>query len=175
MRIESDSVIKYPIDLTYRTYRDRLSEFVRYLPNVRSIRVQERVEEGDEVRLVNVWVGGGEIPKAIRHLLSEDMLSWHDYATWRESDRTCEWNIRTHAFEEAVRCSGTNRFIEIDGGRTRLEIRGDLSIDLKKVAGVPSFLAGSLGRTVEQFLVKQITTNLTSVSEVLSTYLAERA
>jgi len=174
MRIESDSVIKYPLELTYRTYRDDLPEFVVHLPNVRSIRVESREEADGEVRLVNVWDGGGDIPAAIRHVLSEDMLSWTDYATWCDADRTCEWTIKTHAFEEAVRCSGTNRFIEIDDTRTRLEIRGDLSIDLKKVKGVPSFLAGSLGRTVEQFLVKQITTNLTSVSAGLSTYLAER-
>lgn len=175
MRIESDSVIKFPLELTYRTYRDQLPECVRYLPNVRSIRVEERHEEDGVIRLVNVWEGGGDIPKPIRPLVSEDMLSWHDYATWRESDWMCEWDIKTHAFAEAVRCSGTNRFIEIDEGRTRLEIRGDLSIDLKKVKGVPSFMAGSLGRTVEQFLVKQITMNLTSVSEGLSTYLRERA
>lgn len=171
MRIESDSVIKFPRELTYRTYRDELPELVKHLPNVRSIEVKERQDEGDTVRFVNVWEGGGEIPRAIRGVLSEDMLSWHDYATWKEAEWLCEWHIETHSFREAVKCSGVNRFIEIDGERTRLEIRGDLSIDLKKVKGVPSFLAGSLGRTVEQFMVKQITTNLTSVSQGLSSYL----
>ncbi len=173
MRIESDSVIQFPLDVTYRTYRDELADCVPYLPNVRSIRVESREEDDGEVRLVNVWEGGGDIPNAVRHVIREDMLCWHDFATWKEPERVCEWKIRTHAFEEAVRCSGVNRFIEIGDGRTRLEIRGDLSIDLKKVRGVPSFLAGSLGRTVEQFLVKQITTNLTSVSAGLSTYLSE--
>ena len=174
MRIESDSVIKYPLELTYRTYRDELPEFVDYLPNVRAIRVESRDETEGVVALVNVWEGGGDIPAAVRTLLREDMLTWTDYATWKEAEHLCEWNIKTHAFEEAVRCSGTNRFIAIDEGRTRMELRGDLSIDLKKVRGVPSFLAGSLGRTVEQFLVKQITTNLTSVSAGLSSYLAEK-
>lgn len=175
MRIESDSVIKFPLPVTFRTYRDELPAFVDHLPNVRSIRIESREESEGVVRLVNTWEGGGDIPGAIRHVLSEDMLSWTDYATWKEQERVCEWKIRTHAFEEAVSCSGVNRFIEIDGDRTRLEIRGDLSIDLKKVRGVPSFLAGSLGRTVEQFLVKQITSNLTSVSAGLSAYLSERA
>lgn len=174
MRIESDSVIKFPLELTFRTYRDELPDFVDYLPNVRSIRVDSREEEGDVVKLVNVWEGGGEIPKAIRGLLRENMLAWHDYATWDESKWRCDWHIKTHSFEEAVRCSGTNKFVAIDDERTRLEIRGDLSIDLKKVRGVPSFLAGSLGKTVEQFMVKQITTNLTSVSEGLSAYLERR-
>jgi hypothetical protein len=174
MRIESDSVIKYPLEVTFRTYRDELPQFVDHLPNVRAIRVESRDETEGVVTLVNVWEGGGDIPAAVRNLLHEDMLTWNDYATWKEAEHLCEWNIQTHAFEEAVHCSGTNKFIPIDEGRTRVELRGDLAIDLKRVRGVPSFLAGSLGRTVEQFLVKQITTNLTSVSAGLSAYLAER-
>lgn len=171
MRIESDSVIKYPLETTFRTYRDELPQFAPYLPNVRSIRVDSREEQDGIVRLVNVWEGGGDIPKAVRGLLRENMLAWHDYATWDETEMRCDWHIKTHSFEEAVRCSGTNRFVPIDDVRTRLEIRGDLNIDLKKVRGVPSFLAGSLGGTVEQFMVKQITTNLTSVAEGLTAYL----
>ena len=174
MRIESDSVIKFPLELTFRTYRDELAEFADYLPNVRSIRVDSREELDGVVKLVNIWEGGGDIPKAIRGILRQDMLAWTDYATWDETKHRCDWHIVTHSFEEAVRCSGTNKFVAIDEGRTRLEIRGDLSIDLKKVRGVPSFLAGSLGRTVEQFMVKQITTNLTSVSEGLSAYLESK-
>jgi len=174
MRIESDTVIKFPRDQVCRVYRDERADLVDHLPNVRGIRVTDRDERDDVVELVNEWEGGGEIPKTIRHLLSEDMLTWTDYATWDEAKHECRWNIETHSFREAVKCSGTNRFIDIDQERTRLEIRGDLSIDLKKVRGVPSFLAGSLGKTVEQFLVKQITTNLTSVSEGLSRYMEEK-
>jgi len=175
MRIESDAVIKFPRALTYRTYRDDMPKFVPYLPNVRDIAVRERSEEDGVVRLVNIWQGGGEIPVAIRPLLRDSMLSWTDYATWDPDAWTCAWRIETHSFTEAVRCSGTNRFIEIDASRTRLEIRGELSIQLRKVRGVPAFLAGPLGRTVEQFMVKQITTNLTTVSQGLSKYLEEHA
>jgi hypothetical protein len=46
---------------------------------------------------------------------------------------------------------------------------------VKKVRGVPSFLAGSIGKTVENFLVKQITANLTSVSDALTRYLREKS
>jgi hypothetical protein len=136
--------------------------------------VTSRAEEGPIVRLVNIWSGGGDIPAAVRSILSPDMLKWTDYATW-DSDRwTCEWTIESHSFKEAVRCSGTNRFIEIDPDRTRLEIRGELQIDMKKVKVVPGFLASTLGRTVEQFMVKQITTNLTTVSGALAKHLERR-
>jgi hypothetical protein len=107
-------------------------------------------------------------------LLGNESLSWDDFATWRQDLWIVEWNIRTSVFTEAVTCAGKNTFIEIAPDKTRLEIHGDISIDVKKVRGVPSFLAGSIGKTVENFLVKQITANLTSVSDALSRYLREK-
>jgi hypothetical protein len=80
----------------------------------------------------------------------------------------------THAFTEAVSCKGTTRFVALDGDETRVEIRGSLEIDLSHVRGVPGFLAGSLGRTVEKFIVGHITPNLTRVSGALKSFLEER-
>ncbi|MFW5920599.1 MAG: SRPBCC family protein [Polyangiales bacterium] len=174
MKIEADSVVPFPISETFRAYRDHLPELVDHLPNVKSVEVESREESGAVVKLVNVWHGGGEVPVAVRKFVGEDMLSWHDYATWNEDERTCEWNIRTHAFTDAVRCHGTNRFVEIDEGRTRVEIQGELDIDVKRVKGVPSVLAGSIGSKVEKFLVNQITANLTDVSDGLTRYLQSR-
>ena len=81
--------------------------------------------------------------------------------------------IEPHAFRDAVRCRGKNTFVDLGGGRTRLEISGELSIGLERVPGVPSFLAGSLARTAESFLVRQIAANLASVSDALAAYLRE--
>lgn len=175
MKIETDAVVPFPRPAVFRAYRDDLVRLVEYLPNVKSIEVESRSEEADRVELVNVWHAGGDIPASIRRFISESMLSWHDYATWRESEWTCHWRIETHSFRDAVDCSGTNRFVDLDGTRTRLEIKGDLHIDLKKVRGVPSLVAGSIGRTVEQFLVKQITANLGDVSDGLSRFLGDGA
>ena len=174
MRIESDSVIPFPRLRVYQAYRDELPVLVEFLPNVRSIEVRSRQDDGPRVELVNVWHGGGDIPAAVRTVLSESMLSWTDYASWDQDAWTCKWRIETHSFKEAVACSGENSFIELGGDRTRLEIRGQIAIDMKHVKAVPSFLAGSLGRTVEQFLVKQITGNMTSVSDGITRYLRAR-
>jgi hypothetical protein len=175
MKIETDAILSHPRDVVFRAYRDELPDLVKHLPNVTSIQVEDRREDGGRIALVNVWQAGGDIPAPVRKLLGTSILSWHDYATWDEASFTCDWNIETHSFREAVRCSGRNHFVELDGGRTRLDIKGELHIDLKKVRGVPSMLAGSLGRTVEQFLVKQITANLTDVSEGLGRYLDQRS
>lgn len=171
MRIEADSIVPFARPRTFAAYRDEMPQFVRYLPNIQGIDVEERSDSGDVVRLRNIWHGGGEMPAALRAVTKGEMFSWTDYATWIASDWLCEWRIETHALSEAVRCDGTTRFVDLGGNRTRLEIRAELSIDLARMRAVPAFLAGTLGRKVEQFLVRQITPNLTGVADALTKHL----
>lgn len=173
MQLSADARIPFARPLVFATYRDKLVELVPFLPNVRAIEVKERKDDAAVTSLVNVWHGGGEIPAAARAFLSEAMLSWTDRATWNESDFTTKWTIETHAFTEAVRCTGTNRYFD-DGASTRLEIRGELSIDGAKLRGVPRLLAGSVSRAVEDFLVKKIGPNLLQVSDGVTKYLQEQ-
>ena len=62
MQIEADAVIRFPRPRVFTAYRDKLVDLVPFLPNVRGIKIQERAEEGDALRMFNVWHGGGEIP-----------------------------------------------------------------------------------------------------------------
>ena len=174
MRIEADAVIPFERELVFRTYRDEMPRFVEYFPNVRSIVVREREDTDGVIRLLNEWSGGGEIPDAVRSFVPDDLLTWDDHATWDPEAWECRWQIETHAFREAVSCSGRSRFIELDGGRTRMEMIGEIGIDLKRVKHVPDLIAGSVGRKVEQFLVRGITTNLTAVSDALTRYLQDQ-
>ena len=171
MKFEADVRVPYPRPRVFRAYRDELPEMLDYLPNVKSIEQRDRKESGHTVELFNVWHGGGEIPAAIRKVVGEEMLTWDDYATWNEETHTCDFKIRTHAFTEAVTCSGQNRFQEVDANTTRIEIRGDIQIDASKVKGIPRMFAGSIGKTIEQFLVKRISANLEETARGLSSYL----
>ncbi len=172
MELSADCTIPFPLPVVFQAYRDDLAKLVDFLPNIRGIDVKSREESGGTIRFVNEWRGGGDIPSAARVVLSESMLSWTDYATWNESDHTCEWRIETRSFTEAVRCSGKNRFVAVEGG-TRLEIRGKIEIDTSKIKGVPRLLSSRVGQTVEDFLVKKITPNLLSVSDGLQRYLEQ--
>lgn len=171
MRIEADSIVPFPRARVFAAYRDDMRDFVKLLPNIRSIDVKERTEDGGIIKIFNVWNGGGDIPVAVRAVMGDKALSWDDHAVWREPDWLVEWNIKPHVLTEAVKCTGKTTFIDLGGTRTRMEIRGDIGIDLKKVRGVPSFMAGSVGRAVEQFLVRAITPNLTGTADALTKYL----
>ena len=174
MELRADTVIPFPRDVVFAAYRDDITKVLAYLPNVRSIDVKSRKEEGPVTELVNVWHGGGEIPAAARAVLSESMLSWTDYASWDKEKLRCDWRIETHAFTEAVTCRGFNLFVEPSPGKTMLEIRGTLEIDAKKIRGVPGFLAGKVGRTIEDFLGGKIQPNLVETAKGLTKYLEQR-
>jgi hypothetical protein len=174
MIISADTCIPFPRALVYATYRDKLVELVPYMPNVRNITAKSRRDEGEKVYCVNEWDGGGEIPLAARAILSKDMLSWTEYDTWNESQFTLEWRIETHAFTEAVCCTGKNRFIE-DNSNTVIESRGELRINPNQIKGVPHFLAGGVAHIVEDFLGKKIEPNLLQMSEGVCHYLETEA
>lgn len=172
MRIEADAVLRHPRQAVFTAYRDAIRSLVEYLPNVRRIDVVERSDDGPIARIHKVWHGATEIPASLATKLEERFLSWDDYAVWNEDTWSCEWTIRPHALREAVRCVGRIDFIDL-GGRTRVELTGELAIELDRVKGVPTFLAGSLGRSAESFLVRTITANLVSVNDALAEYLRE--
>ncbi len=171
MELRADAHIPFPRDVVFAAYRDDITKVLDYLPNVRRIDVQSRVDDGPISKHVNIWHGGGEIPAAARAVLSESVLSWTDYATWDGLRFTCQWRIETHAFTEAVLCGGLNTFLEDGPGKTLLEIRGKMEIDAKKIRGVPGFLAAKVGRTVEEFLSGKIQPNLVETARGLGKYL----
>ena len=164
MDIKADVTLPFPRDRVFSTYRDRLSELTEYLPNIRRIQVVSREEAGDEVRLVNEWTGGGDIPKAALAVLKESMLRWTDYATWKSASYSVEWRTEVGAFPGVVKSSGLNRFVEA-GDATRLEIRGSLVCDAAKLPGVPRLLSGGINPVVEKFLVGQVQVNLVEVAK----------
>ncbi|AFY87618.1 MULTISPECIES: hypothetical protein [Chroococcidiopsis] len=170
--ISADTRIPFPCHLVYATYRDKLNDLIPYMHNVRSVQIKSRREENGKVYTINEWHGGGEIPAAARAILSEDMLSWTEYNTWDESNLTLEWQIKTHAFTEAVHCGGKNQFIA-EGDTTLIQSRGAMSIDPHQMKGVPWFLTGTIAHVVEDFLGKKIEPNLLQMSEGVRHFLEQ--
>jgi len=171
MQLSVDAVLPFPRERVFAAYRDRLVDTVPHLPNIRAIVVASRKEEDDDVLLVNEWTGGGDIPAVARAFVKEDMLKWTDHARWRHASFAVEWRTDIHAFPGAVVSAGENRFVEVAAG-TRLEIRGEFSLDAAKIPGVPRLIAKSVGGAVEKFFVHQIQVNGVAVAKAVSTLLA---
>lgn len=175
MKLEADSRLSFPRELVFSTYRDRLPQLVPYLPNVKAITVQKREDapggQQGVAKLVNLWEAKGDVPKPAQAILKPESLAWLDHATWNENDWTVEWRVETKMFTENVHCKGKNQYVVLPDGGTRLEIRGDLTVDLKGVPGVPKFLAGTIAPIVEKFVIALLTPNLVSVAKGLEQFL----
>jgi hypothetical protein len=170
MELSAETRIPFPRPLVFAAYRDKLSELVEFLPNIRRIEVTGRKDDGPVVELTNVWHGGGDVPAVARAFLSESMLAWTDTVRWDETQFVAEWHVKTHAFPEAVTSRGRNVFVE-DGDQTIFRLRGDLSIDPAKLKGVPRLLAGGVAKAVEELLAKKIGPNTIEVAHGVAKYL----
>jgi hypothetical protein len=174
MDLHADARIPFPIDVVFAAYRDDMVKLAPYLSNVRSIEVKSRKDSGSVVELVNEWRGGGEVPGPLRAILGESMLAWTDYATWDSATLTCDWRTETAAFKDAMRCRGKNAFIAEGPSATRLEVRGSIEMEPKKIPALPSFVAGGIARAFEKFLVDRIASNLLETASALTKYLSAR-
>jgi hypothetical protein len=176
MDLHVDAPIPFPRDVVFQAFRDDITKVLPYLPNVRSIELKSRKDDGPRSEIVMVWRGGGDIPAAFRAFLSEAMLSWTDYATWDSQALRCDWRSETHALSEAVTSRGANTFVDDGHGKTILQLRGTFEIDPKKIRGlpVPGFLVNKVGKGVEEFLGGKIAPNLLETAKGITRYLQER-
>ncbi|MGF1509230.1 MAG: hypothetical protein ACFB9M_06970 [Myxococcota bacterium] len=171
MKVEADARLSHPRELVFRTYRDRLTEMLPYLPNIRDISQESRRDEGSVTRVVNRWSGAGDdIPRLARSVVTPEMLVWLDHAEWNESEWTCRWRIEHLSFSEQVDCSGLNHFVETPEGCT-VQIRGNLKVDAKRLPGVPKMMAGAVAPVVEGFIVQAIRPNLVKTADGVAAFL----
>lgn len=175
MKLEADARIAFPRELVFSTYRDRLPELVPHLPNIRSIKVVSRDDDGAKSKLLNDWDGEGEIPKVAQSILKPEMLGWLDHAEWDQDAWTCDWRTETRMFTKNVTCHGHNTYVEDGPEATILQIRGVLEMDLKGIPGVPRFLASKVAPHVEKFVISLLKPNLLSVADGLQAFLKAEA
>ena len=171
MHFKSESFIAHDRKKAFQAYRDELSNLVPFLEDIQDIEVRSRSESAGRVKLHNVWKANQDVPVFAKAFLKKEMLCWDDFAEWDEAAYRCQWEIKTRAFTEAVTCTGSNTFYEEQDGRTRVVLDGELTIDLKKVRGIPKFLGKSLGPKLEKFIVELVTPNLEKVNVSLEAYL----
>lgn len=173
MQISTDVRVPFPRRVVFETYRDRLLEVAPFMNNIRSVRLSSRQVINDRLHCIYHWHGNSDIPSALKAFLDEDMLAWTEYNAWDSADHLLVWQIETHAFTEAVQCSGYNHFLE-DGDDTIIQSRGEMVIDPTRIDGVPSFIAGTIAKTVEGFLAKKIEPNLLDMGNGIRQYLEQK-
>jgi hypothetical protein len=174
MLINASVYVPFPLALVYTTYRDRLPELVGQMPSVKQVVLKSRQENGKTVQQVYEWQGRSDIPGMLKAFLSEDLLSWTDFATWKETEYVTDWQIQPHAFRDAIAWSGQDRYTA-EGDGTRIESKGKLMIDPHRLKGVPFFLTGQVSHMAEEMLGKQAEPNFIEMSKCVKAYLEKQA
>jgi hypothetical protein len=165
--------IPFPRELVFGTIRDRLPELVPHMPNVKSIEVKERHEEGAVTRLLNLWTAKAEIPAIAQRYMKAEMLQWTDSATWDAARFVCDWSIEMLAFPGVLECSARNTYHAV-GDETELEINGSLVLHLDR-APIPRMIAFTVRPLIERIVGTSLRPNLTSIGDGVAGYLRAQA
>lgn len=173
MLINASVFVPFPPALVYSTYRDHLPELVKTMPSVKRVLLKSRQEVNGSIQQAYEWHGRSEIPGMLKAFLSEDLLSWTDMSLWKESEYITDWQIRPQVFQDAITWAGKDRYIA-EGQGTRIDSRGELSIDPKRLKAVPGFLADQVSRMAEELLVKQSEPNFIELSRHVKAYLEQQ-
>ena len=91
MEFEAESLIEHPRDAAYLAYRDHLPELVAAVQNIERIDVHARNEIEGGVKLHNIWYANARIPRVAQTVISKDLMTWDDFAVWRDAQHVCDW------------------------------------------------------------------------------------
>ena len=171
MDISIKSTIPHPIQNVYEAMRDHMPKLVPYMPNIKSIVVENREQKGDTLFLQNRWTPAQtEIPAIARSFIDSNNTYWIDHAQWKDNQQSCSWRLEMGFMADRATCIGTTSFEEAGPEQTYMLIKGSLSLNLKGL--VPRLLLGRATKGVESFVGKLVEPNFQKTTEALTAYLS---
>lgn len=165
--------VPFPLDLVYATMRDQMPELVPYLPDIKSITVQEREETAaGRLRVVSRWTAENRIPLFARTFLKPEQLSWLNHAEWNDATHSVRYHLEMLFFKEYVDVNGEDFFCCAPDGGCEVRLSGNLRIDLTRHRAVPRLLTKTMQSAAERLVRSLIQPNLAKVNRGIERYLA---
>ena len=173
MRFEAEGHVRNSSQQqVYEIVRDRLVDLVPYLDNVSVIEELSREPRNNGQHVLNRWrADPGQVPAVARKFIKPEMLEWLDHADWSDKDHWVDWRIESARLKGMYSCSGRNQIV-VDGDGVRIRIQGELTVDPKKIPGVPSFLVKRVLPAIESYLISRMKPNMASLGVGVSRFLA---
>ena len=170
MKLSILTEIPHSADACYQAMRDEMPDLAKFMPNVDKIDVVERVEQSDGIKLTNRWhAASTEIPTLARPFIDADRVFWLDHALWHAEGDRCSWRLELGFLTERVNCEGQTIFRSLTDTSCKMEIDGDLSLNLKGL--VPRLMVGRATKGVEQFILKLMEPNFRRMGHALTEFL----
>ena len=173
MRFEAEGhVSNASQQLVYEIIRDKLVELVPYMDNVAAIEELKRSDSEGGQHVLNRWrADAGQVPAVARKFIKPEMLEWLDHADWNDGEFWVDWRIESAVFVGMYTCSGRNRVVAA-GDNVVIAIHGELTVDPKRIPGVPSFLVKKVLPTIESYLISRMKPNMASLGTGVARFLA---
>lgn len=172
MKFEVIDQVNFPLEDVYTCMRDKMTDLVPYLPDVKEIKCIEYENLGDgKVRIVNHWFAEDKIPGALKKFIKPEQLGWIDYAEWDDSRHAVKYRLEMMFFKEYIDVQGENVF-SANGENSQIHLSGDLRLDLAKHPMIPRFVAKSITKQVEKLVLALIKPNLVKVNRGIEKHLA---
>lgn len=151
----------FSAEVVFKTFRDRMDEYVKHVPNITDIKIKSR--EDVDARITKMqcdWGGLGQIPSVIRNILKPEMIRWEDWQTWDAEKLTNDWIIKPFYFREFVKCEGQWRYEPLGENRSRAVCKGVFIVRITKFPPFPEFLCRKASPLIEQMIGGYLKPNL---------------
>lgn len=161
MNLSAEAYVSSARDAVFVAFRNQLAQLVERSSNTRIAAVRFRDEKGPLLHAKCQWHGGGTLPAAVQGIVTPPMVIWTSEAIWDARVFVCEWKVAPDVLlPDSIKCSGRTSFVKRGDQDTMIQILGTVATDARKLPGVPSYLAGKVGRAVDEFIAARLQSNL---------------
>lgn len=129
MKYSQDDLLDGPLDLVVELCLDR-SRDTKVYPNVTKCTVKSRETKDDIMKVVVETVANGDIPPALRKLITPKMLTWVEYGIWNAKEKTYEYKVKTHYFSNITSIGGKFKYTEPEPGKTLRHLDAYLDVNM---------------------------------------------
>lgn len=164
----------YDRDLVFKTLRDKLIEYTKYVPNLTYVKILEKKQLDKDITKIRAeWMGHGQIPFIVRSFLKPEMIKWRDESIWDAKKYTCTWEIIPLYFKTFVECKGIWYYQQEKKG-TKMQLDGILKIQIHSFPGVPDKIAQIAGSIIEKFIMRYLEPNMKANMKAVRKFLEEK-
>ena len=163
MKYSIEHIIEGPIDMVVEVGLDR-SRDVKVYPNITRTEVKSREIKGDIMEVVVETLANGDIPPALRKVISEKMLTWTEYGRMDMKNKVYDYKVKTFFFSEICKIGGRISYSEPEPGKTLRRLDAYIEI---KMPLIGSLAEKKISETQLENLDKDVKAMREEVAEML--------
>ena len=129
MKYTQEDIFDGPMESVVAICLDR-SRDVKVYPNITKTTVKSKETKGHITKIVVETVANGDIPPALRKIISPKMLTWIEYGIWDDKEKTYEYKVKTLYFSNITNVGGKFFYTEPEAGKCKRRLEGYVEVNM---------------------------------------------